>query len=430
MTPSELRKAAAAELARRDYTKKTVEIYTKYINDLCKFFPDIPPDNMTLDDIRAFIEHLISRKKYSAGTIKAIFNAIVFAFREVLHKEFDFDSVARPYQERKIPGLLSQAEVRKLIESTPNTKHRTLFELIYSCGMDLGEAVRLRVSDLDLKRGKIKIRSARKRKTREAVLSRLLVQDLKSYLNEFHPGPWLYPGASGTVHIGGRTIQRVLEQALSRAGIEKNISVKSLKYCYVKHLQEQGVPLVAIINNLGLNPTYSLIFFSKMTQSKDVAVHNPLDRIMRTEDDVQVDLSSLERMLHRVQDEDERDYLLEALQAMKAPSIRPGVIFAWSAAIHNIRKRCSSHSFNTINLHLKRHNPNAPEMRQADDLARIPDNLLLLLASDLAIFEKNEKDMLENCLDLRNKCGHPGKYRPGILKAAAFLEDLVTIVFR
>ena len=63
------------------------------------------------------------------------------------------------------------------------------------------------------------------------------------------------------------------------------------------------------------------------------------------------------------------------------------------------------------------------------DFAYIKESIQLLAARELGILDKSEKDTLEEALDLRNRCGHPSKYRPGVKKVSAFMEDMVSIVF-
>ncbi len=424
------KKAVVDELSRRAYTRKTIAIYSRSVEEACRFFPDIPPENITLDDLGQYVSHLIDRKRFAPGTIGQIFNALVFAFNEVLAKDFDFSSISRPRKEWKPSVFLTQSEIYKLLQATSNIKHRTFIALLYSCGMDVGQAVRLRVTDLDFKRGKIKIRNLRNRTSREAIVSKYLLDELSRYMDEYRPTNWLFTGRTPRSPLSVRASQAAFERALITAGIDKPASLKSLKYSYVKHLDEQGVPIVTVLKDLGIKNPSSLAFYSKLGQPDSVAIHNPLDRIISPDDEAEIDLLPLQRMLGKVKDEDERDYLSEAIQCLTARSLRAGIIFAWCAAVQNVRKKCIVHTPDSINSILKRHNPKSPDIKNIDDFVRINDSLLLLLATDLGVLDKNQKDILEGCLDLRNKCGHPSKYRPRLLKAASFVEDLLTIIFR
>jgi hypothetical protein len=162
---------------------------------------------------------------------------------------------------------------------------------------------------------------------------------------------------------------------------------------------------------------------------EDVEVnYSPLDRIISGKD-VEPDTRSIERMLFNVRDEDEREYLLEALQCIKAKVYRAAVIFTWTAAIKNIHQRFMKHGENSINTAIQKHQRNAPRIKDVDDFVEIKDSIVLEASETLGIFEKNQKNTLVECLGLRNKCGHPSKYNPQPIKVAAFFEDLVQIVF-
>jgi len=68
-------------------------------------------------------------------------------------------------------------------------------------------------------------------------------------------------------------------------------------------------------------------------------------------------------------------------------------------------------------------------VKTVDDFVHVKDSTTLLAAKDLGILDKNQKDTLTEALNLRNRCGHPGKYRPGVKKVSAFVEDVTSIVF-
>jgi hypothetical protein len=83
----------------------------------------------------------------------------------------------------------------------------------------------------------------------------------------------------------------------------------------------------------------------------------------------------------------------------------------------------------SVTAALQRHDPKVPRVKSIDDFAYIRDATVLLAAKDLGVLDKNEKDVLTEGLNLRNRSGHPGKYRPGVKKVSAFIEDVTSIVF-
>jgi len=68
-------------------------------------------------------------------------------------------------------------------------------------------------------------------------------------------------------------------------------------------------------------------------------------------------------------------------------------------------------------------------MKAIDDFFYAKESILLLVTQDVGLFDKNERGILEETLGLRNKCEHPGKYRPGPKKVSSFVEDVINVVF-
>lgn len=145
--------------------------------------------------------------------------------------------------------------------------------------------------------------------------------------------------------------------------------------------------------------------------------------------EVENDVSALEALINTVGDADVADYLHEAVKCLRVDALRATVVFTWSAAIKSIREDVFGCGAAAADAAIKKHDPKAKNITKADDLVLVKEAVLLLAAQDLGLFDKNEKGTLEECLNLRNKCGHPGKYKPGPKKVSSFIEDVVGIVF-
>ena len=125
-----------------------------------------------------------------------------------------------------------------------------------------------------------------------------------------------------------------------------------------------------------------------------------------------------------------RNYVEEALTCLRVGALRAAVVFLWVGAIAQVRVAMFAVGGTNCTVALRRHDSKTRDITGVEDLARVRESALVLAAEDLKLFDKNEKDILVNhCLDLRNKCGHPGKYRPGPKKVSGFVEDLVSIIF-
>ena len=147
------------------------------------------------------------------------------------------------------------------------------------------------------------------------------------------------------------------------------------------------------------------------------------------EPEIEHDVATLTTLISKVSSDDVRDYLEEALKCLQVDALRACVVFAWAAAARTIQTKAITKGPAALTAAVQRHDPKARSITKLDDLAYVKESLLLLAATDLGILDKNEKDTLAEALNLRNRCGHPSKYRPGVKKVSAFLEDVTSIVF-
>jgi hypothetical protein len=145
--------------------------------------------------------------------------------------------------------------------------------------------------------------------------------------------------------------------------------------------------------------------------------------------EIENDVSSIEALIAAIGDEDTKDYLAESIKCLQVNALRASVVFLWSGAIKKIRDDVIACGTENVTVALQKYDPKVKPVRKLDDLVLVKESVLLLAAQDLGIFDKNQRTVLDSCLDLRNKCGHPGKYKVGQKKVGGFIEDVIGIVF-
>lgn len=145
--------------------------------------------------------------------------------------------------------------------------------------------------------------------------------------------------------------------------------------------------------------------------------------------EVEHDVGTLEDLVAKVADADVRGYLDEAVRCLQVGALRACTVFVWVAAIRTIQSGMIAKGSAAVTAAIQKHDPKARAVKSLDDFAHIKDVTTLLAAKELGIVDKNQKDTLTEALNLRNRCGHPGKYRPGVKKVSAFVEDVTSIVF-
>lgn len=180
-----------------------------------------------------------------------MFNALRFLYVELYDKPFVIGRLPRPQKEKKLPDVLNEDEVVRILEAVDNLKHKTLLMLIYSAGLRVGEVVRLKIEDIDSERKLIYLKSAKGKKDRYTLLSDVALENLREYFRAYRPKEYLFEGAPGRKHIAERSVQEVFKRAAGMAGIRKHVTVHSLRHSFATHLLEAGIDLRYIQEVLG-----------------------------------------------------------------------------------------------------------------------------------------------------------------------------------
>jgi len=131
-----------------------------------------------------------------------------------------------------------------------------------------------------------------------------------------------------------------------------------------------------------------------------------------------------------IKDVEARAFASEAVDCLEIGAHRAAIVFMWVAAVHEIQERIWGTSTPAaITAAAQKHSPKAKECKKRDDLSEYNEALLLQVAQDLGVIDKNQHTELKKALDLRNGSGHPNKLRPKEHKAKAHIEDIITMLF-
>jgi hypothetical protein len=144
--------------------------------------------------------------------------------------------------------------------------------------------------------------------------------------------------------------------------------------------------------------------------------------------EIEHDVTTLTALATRIADDATRGWVEEAILCLRVGALRAATVFLWTGAVVTLRDAVWPQGASAIDAALKRHNPKA-SFKKKDDFSYVKDADLLEVCQDFQIVDKTEKGRLKEALDLRNACGHPSKYTPGVKKVSAFIEDVVGIVW-
>ena len=129
----------------RNYSGRTLEAYRFWVARFQAFVRSRPTAQLSNQEVRGFLSSLAIQHDASASSQNQAFNALLFFFRQVLHRDFgSIDGVVRAKRHRYIPVVLSRAEVDAILTNL-QPPYRLVVTLLYGCGLRLAECVNLRV---------------------------------------------------------------------------------------------------------------------------------------------------------------------------------------------------------------------------------------------------------------------------------------------
>jgi len=217
---------------------------------------------------------------FQAASVHQVINALRFLYVELYRRPMVLGSIPRPKKDRKLPVVLSGDEVRAVFDATENLKHRALLMLVYSSGLRVGEVVRLRVEDLDNVRKLIHVHTGKGKKDRYTLLSASVMRVVDEYIKLYRPREWLFPGMVPDRAYSVRSAQSVFERAARKAGIQKHVTIHSLRHAFATHLLEQGVDIRIIQQLLGHSSVKTTEVYTHVSSTILTEVRSPIENIL------------------------------------------------------------------------------------------------------------------------------------------------------
>ncbi|WP_010256572.1 tyrosine-type recombinase/integrase [Treponema primitia] len=266
-----------AELQARKYSPNTLASYSYYNRDLCRCLQK-PPEEITAVDVKNYLAYQNKTKNLSASTMNLALSAFKFFYTTVLKRDI-VEEQRRPRQDKRLPVVLSKAEVKAVFDAEKNIKHRLLLMMAYSSGLRVSEVVSLRRSDIDPARKTVLVSSGKGRKDRYTLLSDQVIRILKEYYFLHDIKTWLFTGQSTAQHLSIRSAQKIFENALQKANVKKGASIHSLRHTFATHLLENGTDVRYIQELLGHRSIRTTERYTHVARRATLKIQSPLDTI-------------------------------------------------------------------------------------------------------------------------------------------------------
>ena len=274
---AQLRRRMEEELKLRGYSAATIKAYVSAVRSFVRFYGS-SPEHMGAEQVRGYVLHLLAQK-LSQSTVNQAICAIRFLYTRVLRRPCEVGNIVYPKRKRKLPVVLTEAEVNKLVDAAADLRDQAILMTLYASGMRLRELIGLQPTDIDSAAMRIHVREGKGGKHRYILLSETLLDGLRRYFRQYRPEHWLFYGGSPQTPIAPRTVQRMVAATALRAGLRKRVTPHLLRHSFATHLLEHGASLRHIQELLGHRSLKTTTVYTHVSPEALGQVVSPLDRL-------------------------------------------------------------------------------------------------------------------------------------------------------
>ncbi len=239
----------AEDMTIRNLSPRTIDVYTWHVDKFCQHFGK-QPDQLGPEEIRQYQLYLVRDKKASWSSFNLAVCSLRFLYQVTLRRPYAVEHIPFGKEPKRLPTVLGDEEVARLLVCLRNHKHRTVLTVCYAAGLRLREATHLTAKHLDSQRMQIQVHG-KGNKERRVPLSPRLLKELRAYWKATRPTGYLFPGRTADVPLSGTVIQRACKQAAADANLNKAVTPHTLRHSFATALLEAGVDLLAIGRLLG-----------------------------------------------------------------------------------------------------------------------------------------------------------------------------------
>ncbi len=261
-------------------SKSTLQNYARKLAQLSLHFEKLP-QNIDEKEINQYLASLARESKTpSLSDFKFTVYSLRLCYRMlgVTEKLIHLPSIRKT---DKLPAVLNHEECKTLFQISKLLKHRILFCFIYSAGLRVREANRLKLSDIDTGRMMIHIRQSKNNKDRYVPLSPLMLKNLRKYIKDCRPIEYLFNGREPGAPLSTTAMRRALHEAVIKCKFQKRITLHTLRHSYATHLLEFGMDIVTIKELLGHVRIETTLVYLHVAIPNRTNIFSPFDRLYR-----------------------------------------------------------------------------------------------------------------------------------------------------
>jgi len=278
---SALRQKMIEDMQLHGFAVRTQEAYLLAVRQLAKHYHK-PPDQINEEELRQYFLFLKNEKHAARASCTIALCGIKFFYERTLGREWKTFEFLRPPKEKKLPVVLSVAEVGQVLGCVHRSRYRVCLTTIYACGLRLLEGVHLQVKDIDGERQLLHICQGKGGKDRYVPLPSACLKMLRQHWLTHRNPLWLFPtpleDANQPMNESG--VQRAFSAAARQSGIHKKVTVHTLRHSYATHLLEAGVNLRIIQSYLGHASPATTAIYTHLTSITETQTRHTIDEIV------------------------------------------------------------------------------------------------------------------------------------------------------
>ena len=264
-------------LLSKRYSQSTIKTYTETTGVFLRYFREKTMQEINHLDFIEFNNNYILKKNLSNSYQNQVVNALKLFFQIIDNKKVVIELIHRPRREKKLPNVLSKDEVKAILETPKNIKHKAMLSLIYACGLRRSELLNLTLKDIHSERNLLLIKQAKGKKDRVVPISAKLIALLRDYYKAWKPITWLFEGQIPNTKYSEKSLENVLKQSLAKTNITKKVSLHWLRHSYATHLLESGTDLRYIQELLGHSSSRTTEIYTHVSTKNIQQIRSPFD---------------------------------------------------------------------------------------------------------------------------------------------------------
>lgn len=170
---------------------------------------------------------------------------------------------------------MSRQEIKNIIDSIKNLKHKLIISLTYGAGLRISETVNLKVKDINLQELTIHLKNANGKKDRITIFPEKIKKNLQILMLSKNPNDYVFISERDG-KLSERTLQKIFEKALKNAKVKKKATFHSLRHSFATHLLENGVDVRYVQELLGHQNIRTTQIYTKVTNPTIKNIKSPL----------------------------------------------------------------------------------------------------------------------------------------------------------